>query len=69
MPPKDIIKKNEINRNINFPIYRIILPGLKKHVDDDKNLKNITFKDTIFLIDDIIEDGNCFYRAISNYIF
>jgi len=68
MPPKYLIKKNEQNKNLYFPLYRIILPEFKKYVDDDKNLKNTTFKDTIFLIDDIMKDGNCFYRAINNYI-
>jgi len=29
MPPKDLIKKEQ-NRNLNFPIYRIFLPELKK---------------------------------------
>ena len=62
MPPSDLIKKGNNNRLMNYEIYRLLLKT------NNNNLKNLKFKENIFDIENIYNDGNCFYRAISSFI-
>ena len=62
MPPSALIKKGNNNRLMNYEIYRLLLKT------NNNNLKNLKFKENIFDIENIYNDGNCFYRAISSFI-
>ena len=66
MPPNDIILNNEKNRKINFEIYKYLLINNKEKNTFIIN-KSIFFEENIFIIYNIGEDGNCFFRCISYY--
>ena len=62
MQPFYLIKNCSNNELINYEIYRLLLKT------NNNNLKNLKFKENIFDIENIYNDGNCFYRAISSFI-
>lgn len=68
MPPYDIIEKQSNNRKLNLDIYKIIVEHKDTKIEKDK-LKNLKFNENCFLYENIYEDGNCYYRLISSFIF
>ena len=67
LPPSEIIKNNEQNRNINYPYY-LIFKNIFSTNNYDQQLKKLKFNDDSLVSIDITGDGNCLYGAISYFL-
>ena len=63
MPPDEIILKNEKDRKSNLTIYKYILS-----IENSKEInKAKILDDDLFVISNVGEDRNCFFRCISYF--